>query len=64
MNNPAKNNLRPDAAQLSEYFNWYKDDWTKNGQSVAKWVNRYAQTKIGEQTPVSFLPYNWKLNEQ
>ena len=64
VNNPAKNNISPGKAQLSKYFDWYKGDWTKNGQSVAKWVNRYSKTKIDEQTPVTFLDYNWKLNEQ
>ena len=64
LNNPAKNNIRPTQAQLSRYFDWYKGDWNKDGQSVVKWVNRYSKTKINEQTPVSFLDYNWKLNEQ
>ena len=64
LNNPAKNNITPGKAQFSKYFDWYKDDWTKNGQSVAKWVNRYSKTKINEQTPVTRLDYNWKLNEQ
>lgn len=64
LNNPAKNSISPDKAQLSKYFDWYKSDWTKNGQSVAKWVNRYSRTKINEQTPVTFLDYNWRLNEQ
>lgn len=64
VNNPAKNNISPGKVRLSKYFDWYKGDWTKNGQSVAKWVNRYSKTKIDEQTPVTFLDYNWKLNEQ
>ena len=64
VNNPAKNNISPGKAQLSKYFDWYKGDWIKNGQSVATWVNRYSKTKIDDQTPVTFLDYNWKLNEQ
>lgn len=64
LNNPAKNNLSPGKAQLSKYFDWYKGDWTKRGQSVARWVNRHSKIKIDEQTPVTFLDYNWKLNEQ
>lgn len=64
VNDPAKNNIAPGKVQLSKYFDWYKSDWTKNGQSVAKWINRYSKTKIDAQTPVTFLDYNWKLNEQ
>ncbi|MBJ6110615.1 DUF547 domain-containing protein [Hymenobacter sp. BT523] len=64
LNNPAKNKTGKSSAQLSKYFDWYKGDWTKNGQSVAKWVNKYATTKIDEKTPISYLDYNWKLNQQ
>ncbi|MDO7853894.1 DUF547 domain-containing protein [Hymenobacter convexus] len=64
LNNPAKNKIAKNSAQLSKYFDWYKGDWTKNGQSVAKWVNKYSTTKIDEKTPISYLDYNWKLNQQ
>ncbi len=64
LNNPAKNSISSGKAQLSKYFDWYKGDWTKDGQSVAKWVNRYSKTKIDEQIPVTFPDYNWMLNEQ
>ena len=64
LNNPAKNNISKSKAQLSKYFDWYKGDWTTNGQSVVKWVNRYSAVKIDAQTPVSYLVYNWNLNEQ
>ena len=64
LNNPAKNKISKSGAQLSKYFDWYKGDWSQNGQSVAKWVNKYSTTKMADNTPVSYLDYNWKLNEQ
>ncbi|MCC3157517.1 DUF547 domain-containing protein [Hymenobacter sp. 15J16-1T3B] len=64
LNNPAKNKVGKSAAQLSKYFDWYKGDWEKNGQSVAKWVNRYASTKMDADASVSYLDYNWNLNRQ
>lgn len=64
VNNPAKNKVGKETAQLSKYFDWYKGDWTKNGQSVAKWVNRYSTTKMDENARITYLDYNWKLNEQ
>ncbi|GAB4025615.1 DUF547 domain-containing protein [Spirosoma gilvum] len=64
LNNPSKNKISKDEAQLSNYFNWYKGDWTKNGQSVVKWVNKYSNTKISDNTDIEFLDYNWNLNEQ
>lgn len=64
LNNTTKNKVAKDAAQLSNYFNWYKGDWTDNGQSVEKWVNKYSTTKITSGTKISYLDYNWNLNEQ
>ena len=64
LNNPSKNKISKDEAQLSNYFNWYKGDWTKNGQSVVKWVNKYSNTKISDKSDIELLDYNWNLNEQ
>lgn len=64
LNNPAKNKVSKSSAQLSKYFDWYKGDWEKNGQSVVKWVNRYATTKMDDNTKIIYLDYNWNLNKQ
>lgn len=64
LNNPTKNKIAKDATQLSKYFDWYKGDWNQGGQSVVKWVDKYSTTKIDNSTKISFLDYNWKLNEQ
>lgn len=64
LNDPAKNKVGKTKAQLSSYFDWYKADWTQNGQSVAKWVNRYSATKMDANAAVSYLDYNWNLNKQ
>lgn len=64
MNDPAKNRPGKTAAQLSKYFDWYRGDWTNKGQSVAGWVNKYSATKMDADAKVSYLEYNWNLNEQ
>ncbi|PJJ59519.1 DUF547 domain-containing protein [Hymenobacter chitinivorans] len=64
LNNPAKNKPGKTSAQLSKYFDWYKGDWSENGQSVTSWVNKYATTKLDKNAAISFLDYNWQLNEQ
>jgi hypothetical protein len=64
LNNPAKNKVGKSAAQLSKYFDWYKGDWQQNGQSVVKWVNRYATTKMDDDAKITYLDYNWSLNKQ
>ncbi|NVO86499.1 DUF547 domain-containing protein [Hymenobacter terrestris] len=64
LNDTGKNKLSSTSAQLSSYFDWYKDDWNQNGQSVVKWVNKYAKTKISANTKIGYMSYNWNLNEQ
>ena len=64
LNNPAKNKVGQAQAQLSKYFDWYKGDWKANGQSVLYWVNRYADTKMMEDTKITYLTYDWNLNKQ
>lgn len=64
LNNPAKNAITPQKASLSKYFDWYKGDWKDNGKSIEYWVNRYSKTKISKDTDISFMDYNWALNEQ
>lgn len=64
LNNPAKNKPGKTTAQLSKYFDWYKGDWNANGQSVVAWVNKYSTTQLALDAQISFLDYNWKLNEQ
>lgn len=64
LNDPAKNAVTPGRASLSKLFDWYSGDFEKNSRSVVYWVNRYSQTKINADTPVSYLDYDWRLNEQ
>ncbi|GAB3548643.1 DUF547 domain-containing protein [Spirosoma fluminis] len=64
LNDPTKNAVTLQRASLSKYFDWHKADWTRNGKSVPEWVNEYANTKIRSSTAISFLEYNWALNEQ
>ena len=63
LNDKTKNNIRADKAELSKYFTWYQGDFTKKG-SLVDFINKYSQTKINENTKISYLDYNWSLNEQ
>jgi len=63
LNDNSKNKITASKAELSKYFSWYKGDFTKNGSLVA-YINKYSQTKINAQTKISFIDYNWGLNEQ
>jgi hypothetical protein len=64
LNDPTKNAITPGRASLSKLFDWYSGDFEKNSRSIVYWVNRYSQTKINADTPISYLDYDWRLNEQ
>ena len=66
VNNPAKNKLTPaDKPQVSAIFSFYPKDFAKNGStSVQDFINRYATQKIKADASLTYLEYNWALNEQ
>lgn len=63
LNDKSKNRISADKAEISKYFTWYGGDFTKNG-SLVDFINKYSQTKINSNTKISYLDYNWSLNEQ
>lgn len=63
INNSNKNKLSEKKVELSKLFKWYKEDFTKNGNLI-DYINQYSTVKIDSDAPVSFLEYDWRLNEQ
>lgn len=63
LNDATKNRVTANKAELSKYFSWYKGDFTGKG-SLAEYINQYAKTKMTDKTKVTYLDYNWNLNEQ
>lgn len=62
INDPSRNKLSTQAVQLSSIFSWFKGDFTKKG-TLIDFLNLYAKVKISPSARVTFLDYNWKLNE-
>lgn len=62
LNNADKNKIEAEKAQVSQLFNWYQSDFTKDG-TVIEFLNQYANTKINEGVELEFLEYDWSLNE-
>ncbi|MEL7022044.1 MAG: DUF547 domain-containing protein [Bacteroidota bacterium] len=62
--NPSKNQLaNGDTVKLSKIFDWFKGDFKKNHPSVLDFINEYAPQKISKTADVSYLDYNWQLND-
>ena len=60
---PFRNKVSPDKPQISMIFNWYSMDFTKKGGSVTSFINAHASIKIKEKAKITYLDYDWGLNE-
>lgn len=63
VNDPKRNVLSGSSAQISQLFDWYKDDFTKNG-SIIEFINKYANTPLAKNASITYLEYNWSVNSK
>ena len=61
INDPTRNKIGNKKVQISEIFNWFKGDFTKNG-SVIDYLNTYSNTEIKSNAKISYKKYDWSLN--
>lgn len=61
INDPKRNQLSAKKVQISQIFNWFKGDFTKQG-SLIDFLNKYSNTPIRKNAKVRFLTYDWSLN--
>lgn len=59
INNPAFNKLSEKKVEVSKIFEWYAADFGK----LIDFLNKYATTKVSAKAKVSYLEYDWGLNE-
>lgn len=62
VNDVTKNKISANNLELSQIFNWFKEDFTKKG-SLIDYLNKYSNTKINANAKIAYLKYNWSLNE-
>lgn len=63
LNDTKRNKLMEHQAELSMIFKWYADDFSKNGNSLMSFLNKYSTVKIKPDTQLTYLEYDWSLNE-
>ena len=63
LNDKSKNRITANKAELSKYFSWYRGDFTKNS-SLQSFINKYSAIQVTGDTKISYLDYDWNLNEQ
>lgn len=61
INDKSRNNLSAKKLQISSIFDWYKEDFTKNG-SVIDYIKKYSDVEISKKPRISYLTYDWSLN--
>ena len=59
INNPAFNSIAADKIALSKIFEWYKEDFG----DLITYLNKYSTTKINPEAEITFIEYDWNLNE-
>lgn len=62
VNDPLRNRITPEKAEISEIFKWFKGDFEREG-SLRDFLNKYSNMKLTEKTNISHIDYNWALNE-
>jgi hypothetical protein len=50
-------------AQLSKIFDWYGKDFERQENSIQAYVNKYASWNMATDGVISFIAYNWALND-
>jgi len=63
INDSKQNKITADKLQLSNIFKWYKKDFTDKGISLIDYINPYIKIDIEEKANISYLKYDWSLNE-
>ena len=63
INDASKNSITENEIKVSEIFNWFSKDFKTATTSVIDFLNKYSDTKINSEATISYLDYNWSLNE-
>lgn len=62
VNDPLRNRISSEKAEISEIFKWFKGDFERDG-SLRDFLNKYSNVKITDKTDILHIDYNWALNE-
>jgi len=62
INDPKRNTIASDSAQISKIFDWFSKDFKQNG-SVIDYLNTYSETKINSNARIRYMDYDWSLNK-
>ena len=62
LNNPEFIKVKDKEVLFSKIMDWYKEDFTKKGQTLIEFSNIYRKNKIPASFKEGFYEYDWRLN--
>lgn len=61
LNDPKRNIITKEKGEVSQLFDWYKEDFTKHGDLIV-FINLYSRVIMDRDAEIVFMEYNWELN--
>lgn len=61
LSDPVKNKIGSDVIKVSKVFDWYSDEFTKNG-SIIDYINQYSRQTINPGATIKYFKFDWSLN--
>ena len=61
--NTSHNTIKPKKVEISKIFEWYAEDFNKNGETIISFLNKYGTVTVEKGAKISYKEYNWTLNE-
>lgn len=62
LNDNSKNIITSNQLELSKIFKWFTIDFKQQG-SLIDFLNQYSEVLISDDAKISYLEYNWDLND-
>ncbi|CAL2074785.1 DUF547 domain-containing protein [Tenacibaculum sp. 190524A02b] len=63
INDTTRNIVTKNKLKLSKIFEWYEGDFTQN-ESLIDYINKYVLINIQKDATISYMEYNWNLNDE
>lgn len=60
---PLRNQITAEEVKLSPIFSWFKEDFIRHS-TLIEYLNQYAPIQIQDDANISYLDYDWSLNDQ
>lgn len=61
INDPTRNSIASDLAEISKIFLWFRGDFTRD-QPLHAFLSTYSKTPLTKETEIHHLSYDWSLN--